>query len=117
MQQASVSTKPSLDALPSLGRQPFRESAEDNYVYHNVCMCLYNRALMWCVHVQMGTHGGWGDKGQRALSPTITLCLMFFWRQCLSLNLNLAGSTRLAGQKVPGIFLCLFPQGTEVPSF
>lgn len=89
---------PNLPSMLTPFWPPFRETAEDNYVYHDVCMCLYNRARVWRVHVQMGTPGG--VKGQRGVSPATTLCLIFR-RQRLSLNLSLAGATRLAGQKVP----------------
>lgn len=80
-----------------------------------MCVCAFIIGLRWYVRVQMGTHRRGRNTGQRGVSPTITLCLIF-WRQCLSLNLSLAGSTRSAGQKGPGIiFLCLLPQGTAVP--
>lgn len=53
-----------------------------------------------------------GAKGQHGVSPAITLCQIFLETVSFTES-EPAGSTRLAGQKVPGIF----PRALLYPAF
>jgi hypothetical protein len=64
MQQASVSTKPSLDALPPLGRH--LENQLKTITCITMCVCAYIIGLPCGVCMCRWEHMGGGGGGQRA---------------------------------------------------
>lgn len=58
----------------------FRETAEDGYAHHDVCMCLYNQAPV----AHACADGNTGDKGHRGVSSAIALCLSFDFLETVS---------------------------------